>query len=137
MAKFKGKNFLLKMGDGGSPSEVFTTVGNLRTTGLAFNNEIIDVTDKDGMPWRALIAGGVQSMDLSFAGVFSDNAQLELLLEAALAGTLHNFQLTSDNGDTFTGSFLIQSFERTGEYNGAEMYSGKLVSNGTITYDDN
>lgn len=132
MAKFKGKNFLLKMGDGGGP-EVFTTVGNLRTTGVALNNEIIDVTDKDGMPWRALIEGGVQSLDISFAGVFSDDAKLQLLKAAAFAGTILNYRLTSDAADTLTGAFLVQSFERTGEYNGAEMYSGKLVSAGAPT----
>lgn len=131
--KFKGKNFKLLMGDGAGP-EVFTLVGNLRTTGLSINTELIDVTDKDGMPWRELIAGGVQSAEISFAGVFSSNAQLQLMKAAQIAGTINNYKLTSDFGDSYVGAFILASFERTGEYNGAEMYSGKMSSGGALVY---
>lgn len=132
---FKGKLFLVKRGDGATPTEAFTTIGGLRTTSLTINNEQVDITDKDGTMWRKLLAdAGVQSMSVKGAGVFKDNAVLEAVMAAAVANTVHNYQLVSESGEVFKGPFAISSIERAGEYNKEETYSFTLDSAGDISH---
>lgn len=114
---------------------VNTTIGGLRSTGMTINNEQVDVTDKGDVPWRQLLAGaGVRSMSLSGSGVFSDNAAVTTLQADAMSGTFETLKLISGRGDSFTGSFQIATFERNGEYNGAEQFSVSFESAAQITY---
>jgi len=63
MTAQKGKDILLKIGDAASP-EVFASIGGLRTKGLSFNGEAVDITNSDSASqWRELLAaGGVAAM---------------------------------------------------------------------------
>lgn len=134
MAKGKGRDYLVKVGNGAGP-EVFTTVAGMRSTSMTLNNETVDVTDKDGVPWRALLAqSGVQSMSIKLSGVMSDAASAMDMQAKAFANTIHNFQLISGLGDMFAGPFQIASMERGGDHNKEETYSLTLESAGTITY---
>ena len=75
MAAQRGKDLLIKIGDGGSP-ETFTTVAGLRATTLSFNAQTVDVTNNDSVNmWRELLANsGVVSSAISGSGVFKDAA---------------------------------------------------------------
>lgn len=135
MAKAKGRDFLVKVGNGGTPTETFATVAGMRSTSMTLNNESVDVTDKDGAPWRELLAeAGVQSMSIKLSGVMSDATTAMGMQAKAFANTIHNFELVSGLGDTFAGAFQITSMERGGEYNKEETYSITLESAGVITY---
>lgn len=139
MAKYKGRSFLVKAGDGATPTEVFTTIGNMKSTSMAINNEGIDVTDKGSGRWRELMSGGIKSMEITLAGVFSNddtlNDLITKIIDAGDAGIdILNFELVSGRGDKFKGAFQIQSCERAGEFNGEETYSMKLASAGPIVY---
>ena len=135
MAKYCGKDFLVQRGDGASP-EVFTTIVAGRSLGLTINNESVDVTTKGEVPWRQLIACGIKSMSITVAGVITGDAVLKSMETDAngTSNTIHNFKIISGRGDTYMGAFLVASFGRTGEYNGAEQYSITLESAGAITY---
>ena len=52
MTAQKGKDLLIKIGDGTSP-ENFTTVAGLRATSLAFNAQGVDVTNADSARLRS------------------------------------------------------------------------------------
>lgn len=133
MAKFAGKDFLLKMGDGASP-EVFTTVAAQRSTSFSINNEQIDVTDKDDSRWRKLLEGGVRSMSLSSSGLISDAATYGSLLTNATQGLIKNYQIIFGDGSTFEGAFHLATIEGSGEHTDAQQYSITLESAGDITY---
>lgn len=138
MAKYKGRLFIVKRGQGDGPPETFTTIGGMRSTGMSINNETVDVTDKGSAPWRELLAGaGLKSMSITLAGVFKNDAELKALQTRILAsdGTdILNFKIQSDSGDTFTGAFQITSLERNGEHVGEEQYSISLESSGAIVF---
>ena len=54
MSAQKGKDLLIKIGNGATP-EVFTTVAGLRATTLAFNAQHVDVTNSASADmWREL-----------------------------------------------------------------------------------
>lgn len=133
MAKFLGKSFVLQVGDVATPTN-FQTVGAMRSTSLSINNEAIDVTDKDVMPWRELLEGGIRSLDATLEGIVSDSSTLATLRSAVMTGQIRHCKIVSALGDTWTGKFQIQTCERTGPHDKEETYSIKLASSGVITY---
>ncbi len=75
MAGQKGRDVLIKIGDGGG-TEVFTTVAGIRAKTISLNARAVDGTSGESpSAWRELIAGaGVKSASVSGAGVFKDAA---------------------------------------------------------------
>lgn len=130
MSAKKGKLFLLKIYNGS-----YLTLGGLRSTTMTINKESIDVTSIDSGEWRELLdQAGIRSMDISGSGVWEAGSNTDLVRANCMTGTLTNFQIIDEDGNTYTGSFHINSFERTGEYNGTDAWSVSLASAGEITY---
>lgn len=135
MTAQKGSAFLLKVGDGATPTENFTTVAGLRTTKFTLNNQRVDSTNKDSGAWRALLDGaGVRSVSISGAGVFTDAASEETVRGFAFGNNIKNYRISFGNGDYMTGPFQITAYERAGNYDGEESYSLTLESAGTVTF---
>lgn len=135
MAAQKGLLFLLQIGDGGTPTEAFTSIASARETSFTHNNEVVDITAKDQNGWREILAGaGMKSVSVSISGVFKDTAAEELLRAAAVDGDVVNYRIISGNGDQWQGPFIITSYERGGSYNGEETFSATLENAGAVVY---
>ena len=135
MAAQKGKDILLKIGDGESP-EVFTTVAGLRARTISLNARSVDATDSDSAGrWRELLAGaGVRQASVSGAGVFRDAASDALIRAAFFAQSADNWQLIVPDFGTLTGAFLVAALEYAGEHEGEATYAITLASAGEITF---
>ncbi|MCC2977393.1 phage major tail protein, TP901-1 family [Sphingomonas sp. PL-96] len=132
MAAEKGSAFLLKVGDGQVPPG-FTTVAGLRTTQLSINGEAVAITSKDSGGWRELLSGaGVRSVSVSGAGVFTGSAAEVRLKSNALAGTIDDYRLSFESGETMTGRFLLTRLDYAGDYNGERSYTLALESSGPV-----
>ncbi len=135
MTAQKGSLVLLKVGDGATPTETFTTVGGLRTTNFTHNNQTVDATNKDSGAWRELLDGaGTRSVSISGSGVFTDSAAEETVRGYAMNNAINNYELTFGNGDKLSGPFQITSYQRAGSYNDAETYSITLASAGQVSF---
>lgn len=135
MAAQKGKDLLLRIGDGAA-TESFTTVAGLRATILAFNAQDVDITNagSDGM-WRELLAGaGVKSAAISGAGVFKDAASDALLRTAFFEQSLSNWQIVIPDFGTVTGPFKITALKYDGPYDGEVKLSLALASAGALSF---
>ncbi len=130
---YLGKDFLAQVGDVASATN-FLTIAAMRTTALAINNEQIDITEKDVVPWRRLREGGVRSMDITLAGIVTDAATMTTLRNAVMSGQIRYFKVISGLGDSFIGKFQVASFERSGDHDKEEVYTLKLMSSGVIVY---
>ena len=132
MAAEKGSAFLLKVGDGQVPPG-FTTVAGLRTTQLSINGEAVAITSKDSGGWRELLSGaGVRSVSVSGAGVFTGSAAEARLKANALAGTIDDYRLSFESGETMTGRFLLTRLDYAGDHNGERSYTLALESSGAV-----
>ena len=132
MAAEKGSAFLLKVGDGATPVG-FTTVAGLRTTQLSINGETVVVTTKDSGGWRQLLSGaGVRSVSVSGAGVFTGSAGEARIRANALAGTIDDYRLSFEGGDSMTGRFLVTRLDYAGDFNGERSYTLSLESSGPV-----
>lgn len=132
MGAQKGKDLLLKMSDGAS----FVTVAGLRSRRIAFNAEIVDITNAESTDrWRELLAGaGVKRASLSGRGLFKDATSDALVRQAFFNGTINNCQVVVPDFGTIEGPFQIASLEFAGEHNGEVTFDVALESAGALTF---
>ncbi len=134
MPSQKGRDFLLKMGDGGAP-EAFTSIGAARTNALVVNNNPVDDTAMGSNGVQTMVAdAGVQTLQMNIDGLFKDQATEEALRAAAMDRTAHNFQLAFPNGDTYEAEFIVQDYNRSGSHDGLETFSASLIRSGAGTF---
>jgi len=131
----KGKDILLKIGDGADP-EVFTTVAGLRARTISLNARSVDATDSDSAGrWRELLAGaGVKQASVSGAGVFRDAASDALIRAAFFAQSADSWRLIVPDFGTLEGPFLVAALEYAGEHEGEATYAITLSSAGEVTF---
>lgn len=128
----KGAAFLLKLSDGATPP-AYRTVAGLRTTQLAISGDAVVVTSKDSGGWRELLSGaGVRQVSVSAAGIFLGSAAETQLRDAALAGTLADYELSFEDGSRMRGRFLVQRLDYAGDFNGERNYTLALESSGVV-----
>jgi TP901-1 family phage major tail protein len=127
-----GSAFLLKIGDGNTPP-AFTTVAGLRTTMLTIAGELVTITNKDSGGWRELLSGaGTRSVSVAGSGVFTGSAAETRLKANALAGTIDDYQLRFQSGETIQGRFLLTKLDYSGDFNGERSYTLALESSGQV-----
>lgn len=132
MSVERGSAFLLKIGNGAVPV-AYQTVAGLRTTQLSINGELVAVTSKDSGGWRDLLSGaGVRSVSVSGAGIFTGSAAEVRLKANALAGTIDDYRLSFESGETLSGRFLVTRLDYAGDYNGERSYTLSLESSGPV-----
>lgn len=135
MTAQRGKDLLIKIGDGADP-ENFTTVAGLRASTLSFNAQTVDVTNNDsaGM-WRELLNGaGVNSASISGSGVFKDAASDASLRAAFFNQANTDFQIVIPSFGTVAGPFKITALAYDGPYDGELKVSMTLASAGALTF---
>ena len=125
-----GKDLLLKIET--STPGTYATLGSLRAKTMSINAEEIDVTNHESNQLKTLLDGaGIVSFALSGSGIHNgDSSTLNRAEDRCRSQSLTNFQIVDANGRTYQGLFKIVTFERTGEYNGAQTYSISLSSSG-------
>ena len=135
MGAQRGKDILLKIGDGGSP-EAFTAVAGLRARTISLNAKTVDATDSDSAGrWRELLAGaGVKSASVSGAGIFRDAASDALVREAFFAQEARRWRLVVPDFGVLEGPFLVAALEYAGEHEGEATYALTLASAGAVTF---
>lgn len=126
----KGRDLLLKIGDGGAP-EIFTALGAARATAMTIDNRPADATAMNSGGMQAVIGeAGIQSMAVRLEGLFKDSGAEEILRTAAFARTSKNYELWFPNGDKYAASFVVQEYARGGSFDGLESFAVTLLRNG-------
>jgi TP901-1 family phage major tail protein len=135
MSAQKGKDLLIRIGDGAEP-ESFTTVAGLRATTMAFNAQTIDVTHAESAgQWRELLdGGGIKSATVSGSGVFKDAASDAALRSAFFAQACANFEIVIPDFGTVSGPFKLASLQYDGPYDGEVKLALSLASAGALSF---
>lgn len=132
MTAQKGSAFLLKIGDGAVPPG-YDTVAGLRTTQMSINGDTVVITNKGSGGWRELLSGaGTRSVTVNAAGIFLGSEAEAAIRAHALAGTLADYELAFEGGETLHGRFLIQRLDYAGDFNGERTYAVVLESSGPV-----
>ena len=135
MTAQRGKDLLLKLGDGGDP-ESFSVIGGMRTKSLSLNAQSVDVTHSQSAGgWRELLAGaGVRQASVAGAGVFLNDAAAEAVRAAFFAGAASNWQVVVPGFGTVEGPFVIANLDYAGEHDREASMSLALESAGALTF---
>ncbi len=135
MSGQKGRDVLIKIGDGGAP-EAFVTVAGIRAKTISLNARTVDGTSGESpSAWRELIAGaGVKSASVSGAGVFKDAASDALIQQAFFAQSVRNFQLVVPDFGVLEGPFLIEALDYSGDHDGEAAFAVTLASAGALSF---
>jgi TP901-1 family phage major tail protein len=135
MSGQKGRDVLIKIGDGDDP-EVFVTVAGIRAKTISLNARGVDGTSGESPDaWRELIAGaGVKSASVSGAGVFKDADSDALIQQAFFAQAITRFQLIVPDFGTLEGPFLIEALDYSGDHDGEAAFAITLASAGALSF---
>jgi TP901-1 family phage major tail protein len=136
MSGQKGRDVLIKIGDGGAP-EAFVTIAGIRAKTISLNARTVDGTSGESADaWRELIAGaGVKSASVSGAGVFKDAASDALIQQAFFTQAAKSFQLVIPDFGTLAGPFLIEALDYSGDHDGEAAFAITLASAGALTFE--
>lgn len=129
MAGFNGRQFTFDWDS--------TTLAGVRTRGLSVNNEYVDVTNDDDAGWRTLLADpGVRSVEVTIGGVTKDEVLIADMMAANVAATTLDANLPTalSTPGSLSGSFLISTFEQSGDHDGEVSFSVTFMSTGAVTY---
>lgn len=137
MAGIAGRGMLFKVGDGGDPSETFTTFGGIQSVSASHSNGTVDITNNDDSGVRELLEGkfGMAS-SFSMSGVTKDEAAYDSLFTDFQAGTKRNFQIVipgANAGGTLDFAGIITGFEESGGTDDPLGFSLTIESSGAVT----
>jgi TP901-1 family phage major tail protein len=135
MSGQKGRDVLIKIGDGEEP-EAFVTVAGIRAKTISLNARAVDGTSGESPEaWRELIAGaGVKSASVSGAGVFKDAASDALIQQAFFSQAVKQFQLVIPDFGALEGPFLIEALDYSGDHDGEAAFAITLASAGVLSF---
>lgn len=135
MTAQRGRDMLVKIGDGGSP-ETFASVAGLRTRTFSLNAREVDATHSESGGWRELLAGaGVKQASVAGAGVFLSDAAALTLRAAFFAGAVRTFKLIVPGLGTMTGPFMIANLDYAGDHDGEATFAIALASAGALAFE--
>jgi len=135
MTAKRGRDLLIKIGNGAEP-ESFTTVAGLRASTLAFNAQAVDITNADSADmWRELLAGGMKSATISGSGIFKDAASDAALRAIFFGGDNGSFQVAIPGFGLVTGPFRLTAMQYDGAHDGELKMSLTLASAGALTFE--
>jgi len=137
MAAQNGNDFLLKM----DIASTMTTIAGCQSTTFSLAGEVIDVTTKDSSHWRELLAGGKRTLDVSFNGVYADDATFNAVQVAVLANSLESFEVVLPGtiggaAGTFAFSGILDTLENTGDNDAGVTFSATIKSTGIPVFTD-
>ncbi len=135
MSGQKGRDVLIKIGDGGAP-ESFVTVAGVRAKTISLNARSVDGTSGESPDaWRELIAGaGAKSASVSGAGVFKDAASDAMLQQVFFAQAARRFQLVIPGFGVLEGPFLVEALDYSGDHDGEAAFAITLASAGALSF---
>lgn len=137
MAQKKGRLLLLKVSNSDTP-ETFDNLCGISTRNFTINNNLVDTTVPDcASPGSTVVYTGdygVQTLNFTGDGRFTDDANHTVLADAARQQTAINGRVVVPGWGTFEGAILITSYELGGEMEGNMTFSCQITMSGAITF---
>lgn len=135
MTAQKGKDILLKIGDG-EAAQSFATIAGLRARSISLNARTVDATDADSPGgWRELLPGaGIKSAQITGSGIFRDAEADEEARAVFFSQEARDWRVVVPDFGTLEGPFLLSALEYSGRFDGEAQYSMTLASAGSIAF---
>lgn len=135
MSAQRGRDLLLKLGDGASP-ESFATVAGLRAKTLSLSAAAVDAThgESDGR-WREILgAAGLRQATISGAGVFLSDGGAAAARAVFFSGAVRRWRVVVPGLGTIEGPFHVANLDFSGAFDGEAQFSLALESAGALSF---
>lgn len=127
MARHNGRELIIEW-------DAVDLVG-VRTKTYSVTNDYVDVTTDDDDGWRTLLADpGLRSVEVTVGGITEDQILLAEIMKANIEGEPLDVELPTASGALLSGTFVVSSYEGSGEHDGAYEFSATFMSSGAVTY---
>ena len=129
MANTAGRDFVLAKNS--------TTIASVRSKSVTWNGNPIDVTndDDDGATTYLADTFANTTLEISVEGLTDDDVLADLAFATGdSAKHLSDITLTRANGDAISGTFILTSYQETGQYEDAVTFTATLVRSGIHTW---
>lgn len=135
MAGQRGRDVLIRMGDGETP-EGFALAAGIRARAITLRAGLVDATTAESpQTWRELIVGaGAKAVEVAGSGAFRDAASDARMRAAFFAGEALNLELVVPDFGVMSGPFAIAELTYGGTYDGEAVFSVRLASAGAIAF---
>ena len=134
MAAQKGRDYLLQIGDGGSPA-TYSTIGGGKSFSLTIGNTIVDVSNQDSAGIRELLAdAGITSFTFTMSGTFIDDTAVGTLHTQARDRTHTDYKITVPGLGAFEGIFGVSNLSWDADFGDSVQYSVTLESAAPVTF---
>jgi TP901-1 family phage major tail protein len=111
------------------------TLVGVRTRTFSITNDYVDVTTDDDNGWRTLLADpGLRSVEVTAGGICSNQVLIAEIMKANITGEPLDVELPTATGAKLAGTFVVSSFEGSGDHDGAYEFSVTFMSSGVVTY---
>lgn len=135
MGGLRGRDILIRIGDGGAP-ETFVAVAGIRARTILLSARPVEsTTTQSPQAWRELMAGaGTKRVEVAGSGAFKDAASDARMRAAYFAGEAPRFQLQVTGFGLLEGPFAIAELSYVGEHDDEATFSIRLASAGAISF---
>ena len=131
-----GTKVLLKVGDGGTPTENFAVLAGQQDTEMQGSTTTDDVTDKDQQGWGSTL-NVLRQITVTTSGKakWPDLTGLDALRVAWETGADVNCEIVLNTGGAkYAGAFTVTAWNVSGGHTGATAYNITIENNGVPTY---
>jgi TP901-1 family phage major tail protein len=137
MPQQKGRELLIKMGDGASP-QIFSTICGITTRSFAMSSNEVDTTIPDCDDPSAVVqktsTPGIQDRTFQGSGKFVSGAAGTALADAARLGEVHDYQVIVPGYGQFQGPFIVTDFQWSGDMEGSMDFSATFKPSAALAF---
>ena len=109
------------------------TIAGAKTDGVTVNNDPLDITDKDDLGWRTMLADtGLRSISLDVEGVLKSDQLIDGAINADGSMALSDGGVYIENVGFFGGNFRLNNLQLGADQKDVVTFKATLASSGPI-----
>ncbi|RWX28958.1 phage tail protein [Rhizobium leguminosarum] len=133
-----GRLLLVQIGDGGSPTELFTNLCGLKTRSFSLSASEIDTTipscTNPGDVVQKTSRPGIASRTFTGSGAYVAGANMTAFMQHVINTTAFNAKVIVPGLGTFTGSFFVTDFSASGDVEPNMEFSATFTAADVLSF---
>ena len=133
-----GRLLLIKMGNGGTPTELFNNLAGFKARSFNLSANEVDTT----IPNKAAPGGvaqkttvpGISSRQFSGSGQFVKDADTTLFMAKVRNAEIFNAEVVVPGDGSYKGPWMASEFELSGDVEGNMEFSATISAAGALTF---
>lgn len=133
-----GRLLLIKMGNGATPTEVFTNLAGFKARSFNLSANEIETTIPDktnpGGPVQRTSRPGITQRTFSGSGNFFTDVDSKLLMTKVRGAQIFNAEVIVPGDGSYKGPFMCSEFEFSGDEENNMEFSATFSAAGALTF---